>query len=273
MGGRGTDVAREASSIVLLDDDFRSIVQTIRLGRRIYDNLRKATGFIFAVHLPIAGIALFPLVAGLPILLGPVHIAFLEMVVDPVCSLAFEAETEEEDIMRRAPRSPEESLFSRDLVMSSILQGAMAAVLVIGIFILTLEYGFTEDKVRALVFVSLVQAIIGLVFVHRVFSRSLLSNLKQVNKVLGYVVAIVFITLAVIFLMPGTRELFRFGPLHAKRRANYSWIRAGYPVCAIRLEAHRPRDMYAGWCKPLIVPFLSGRGYGHLYGAVSSAMD
>ncbi|TJV75197.1 MAG: HAD family hydrolase, partial [Mesorhizobium sp.] len=82
MGGRGTDVAREASSIVLLDDDFGSIVKAIRLGRRIYDNLRKAMGFILAVHVPIAGLALLPLLFGLPILFGPIHIAFLEMVID-----------------------------------------------------------------------------------------------------------------------------------------------------------------------------------------------
>ncbi len=83
MGGRGTDVAREASAIVLLDDDFGSIVKAVRLGRRIYDNLRKATGFIFAVHVPIAGLALAPLALGLPILFGPIHIAFIEMVIDP----------------------------------------------------------------------------------------------------------------------------------------------------------------------------------------------
>ena len=130
MGGRGTDVAREASSIVLLDDDFGSIVTAVRLGRRIYDNLRKAMGFIFAVHVPIAGLALLPLLFGLPILLGPMHIAFLEMVIDPVCSLVFEAETEEDDVMRRQPRSPEEPLFSRRLIGWSVLQGGFAFVLV-----------------------------------------------------------------------------------------------------------------------------------------------
>ena len=107
MGGRGTDVAREASSIVLLDDDFGSIVKAVRLGRRIYDNLRKAMGFILAVHVPIAGLSLMPLLFGLPILFGPMHIAFLEMVIDPVCSLVFEAETEEDDVMPRPPRPPQ----------------------------------------------------------------------------------------------------------------------------------------------------------------------
>ena len=120
MGGRGTDVAREASSIVLLDDDFRSIVRSVRLGRRIYDNLRKAMAFIFAVHVPIAGLALLPLVSGLPILFGPMHIAFLEMVIDPVCSLVFEAETEEDDVMRRPPRTPDEPLFSSSMNGSTV---------------------------------------------------------------------------------------------------------------------------------------------------------
>ena len=106
MGGRGTDVAREAASLILLDDDFTSIVTAIRLGRRIYDNLRKAMGYILAVHVPIAGLALIPLLFGLPLVFWPVHIAFLEMVIDPVCSIVFEAEGEETDMMRRPPRPP-----------------------------------------------------------------------------------------------------------------------------------------------------------------------
>ena len=125
MGGRGTDVAREASSIVLLDDDFGSIVKAVRLGRRIYDNLRKAMGFILAVHVPIAGLSLLPLLFGLPILFGPMHIAFLEMVIDPVCSLVFEAETEEDDVMARPPRPPAEPLFTRGLVGWSLAQGSV----------------------------------------------------------------------------------------------------------------------------------------------------
>jgi Ca2+-transporting ATPase len=106
MGGRGTDVAREAAAIVLLDDDFSSIVTAIRLGRRIYDNLRKAMGFVFAVHVPIAGLALLPLVLDYPLIFSPIHIAFLEMIIDPVCTMAFEAETEEDDVMRRSPARP-----------------------------------------------------------------------------------------------------------------------------------------------------------------------
>lgn len=165
MGGRGTDVAREASSIVLLDDDFGSIVKSVRLGRRIYDNLRKAMGFIFAVHVPIAGLALLPLLFGLPILFGPMHIAFLEMVINPVCSLVFEAETEEDDVMRRPPRAPDEPLFSGALIGWSILQGTLAFGLVAAIYIVALRRGMPEEEVRALAFFSLVLTIVSLIFV------------------------------------------------------------------------------------------------------------
>src|SRR5579864_971428 len=126
MGQRGTDVARAAADIVLLDDNFASIVAGIRLGRRIYDNLQKATGFIVAVHAPIAGLALLPLLLGLPIFLAPAHIAFLEMIIDPVCSVVFEVEREEAGIMRRPPRDPRAPLFTPPRVAEGVLQGLVA---------------------------------------------------------------------------------------------------------------------------------------------------
>ena len=214
MGGRGTDVAREASSIVLLDDDFGSIVKAVRLGRRIYDNLRKAMGFIFAVHVPIAGLALLPLLFGLPILLGPMHIAFLEMVIDPVCSLVFEAETEEDDVMRRRPRSPEEPLFSRHLIAWSVLQGGFAFALVGAIFVIGYWQGMPETEVRALAFFSLVMTIVGLIFVNRSFSASLITALRRPNPALVAVLISVTAMLGLTLLWPFAQGLFRFGPLH-----------------------------------------------------------
>lgn len=214
MGGRGTDVAREASSIVLLDDDFGSIVGAIRLGRRIFDNLRKALGFIVAVHVPIAALALLPLLFGLPIIVGPIHVAFLEMIIDPVCSLAFEAEKEEDDIMRRPPRDPREPLFSWALIAWSVLQGALAAALVAGIFLLALQRGLPEDEVRALTFFSLVTAIAALVFVNRSFSSSLSLAFTRPNPALWVILAAVACILALALAVPAVAGLFRFGPLH-----------------------------------------------------------
>ena len=214
MGKRGTDVAREASAIVLLDDDFGSIVKSVELGRRIYDNLRKAMAFIFAVHVPIAGLALLPLLLGLPIIFGPMHIAFLEMVIDPVCSLVFEAETEEDDVMRRRPRAPDEPLFSGALIGWSLLQGAFAFVLVAVIFVIASRRGMPEDEVRALTFFSLVLSIVSLIFVNRSFSASLLTALRRPNPALAWVLLTVTTMLGLTLLWPFASSLFRFGPLH-----------------------------------------------------------
>ena len=214
MGGRGTDVAREASALVLLDDDFGSIVKAASLGRRIYDNLRKAMGFILAVHVPIAGLALLPLCFGLPIIFGPVHIAFLEMVIDPVCSLVFEAETAEEGIMRRPPRPPDTPLFSLSLIGWSLLQGCVALALVAGIFVFALWRGMPEDEARALTFFALVLSLIALIFVNRSFSASLIVAFRRHNTALRWVLPGVAIMLAATLLLPVMRGLFRFGPLH-----------------------------------------------------------
>ncbi len=215
MGGRGTDVAREASSMVLLDDDFGSMVKAIRLGRRIYDNLRKAMGFIFAVHVPIAGLALLPLPFGLPILFGPVHIALLEMVIDPVCSLVFEAEPEEDDIMRRPPRDPEQPMFSAPLIAWGLAQGALAFLLVASIYVVSLTRGMPEAEVRALTFFSLVLNIVGLIFVNRSFSTSVVTALRRTNVVLLSVLVAVSAMLSLTLLWPWATKLLRFGPLHS----------------------------------------------------------
>jgi Ca2+-transporting ATPase len=214
MGGRGTDVAREASSMVLLDDDFGSVIKAISLGRRIYDNLRKAMGFIFAVHVPIAGLALLPLVFGLPIIFSPIHIAFLEMVIDPVCTLVFEAETEEEDIMHRPPRPTAEPLFSWRLIGWGLLQGLLTFTLVGAIFVIASKRGMPADEVRALAFFSLVLSIVSLILVNRSFSTSFITAIRRPNTMLAWILAMVLIILALSLLVPAVRDLFRFGPLH-----------------------------------------------------------
>lgn len=214
MGGRGTDVAREASSIVLLDDDFGSIVASIRLGRRIYDNLRKAMAFIFAVHVPIAGLALLPLVFGLPVILGPVHIALLELIIDPVCSLVFEAERDERDVMERPPRRADAALFSWSLIGWSVLQGAMAFALIAAIFVGALRSNLPSDEARALAFIALVICVATLVLVNRSFSASFLSAFFRPNPALLWIFVAITSILAAALLWPPASGLFRFGPLH-----------------------------------------------------------
>ncbi len=214
MGGRGTDVAREASAIVLLDDDFGSIVKTIRLGRRIYDNLRKAIEYIVAVHIPIAGLALLPLLLGLPLMLTPIHIAFLEMVIDPACSVVFEAEDEEDDVMRRPPRDPASPLLVPRRILWAVLQGVIVLAILAGLFISAARMGVPELDLRALVFTSLVLMNIGLILVNRSFNASLVQAFLRPNRSLRILLGGVTALLATAVFWPPARSLFHFGRLH-----------------------------------------------------------
>jgi Ca2+-transporting ATPase len=213
MGKRGTDVAREASAIVLLEDDFGSIVQSVRLGRRIYDNIRKAMAFIFAVHVPIAGLALLPLVLGLPILFGPIHIALLEMVIDPVCALVFEAEREEKDIMQRRPRDPAEPLFSHSMILWSLFQGSLAFAMLAIVFLVESWAGMSEIELRALTFFALVAEIVALILVNRSFSASLGDALVRHNAALRYVAAAIASITVLILFLPSAQALLKFGAI------------------------------------------------------------
>jgi Mg2+-importing ATPase len=214
MGGRGTDVAREAASIVLLDDDFGSIVKTIRLGRRIYDNLRKAMGYILAVHVPIAGLALLPLLSGLPLILMPIHIAFLEMVIDPVCSVVFEAEKEEKGVMERPPRAAASRLFAPSLVLWSLVQGVLALGTVAAIYLTATVHGMPEAEVRALTFVTLVLADFVLILVNRSFGGPFSGMVRWDNQALWWVTLVTVSLLGLALTFEPVRDLFRFGRLH-----------------------------------------------------------
>jgi Ca2+-transporting ATPase len=214
MGGRGTDVAREAGALVLLHDDFASIVAAIRLGRRIHDNLRKALTYIVAVHVPIAGLALLPLLLGLPPMLLPIHIALLEMVIDPACSVVFEAETEERDVMRRPPRRPGESVLPRGAALWAALEGLgalAAAMLALG---LGLWLKLDEPSLRALVFATLVLANIGLILVNRGFGTSLSDAMTRPNISLWFLTGAAMSILAVALFWRPARNLFAFGALN-----------------------------------------------------------
>ena len=237
MGGRGTDVAREASSIVLLDDDFGSIVRTIRLGRRIYDNLRKASAYIVAVHIPIAGLALLPLLFGMPFMLSPVHIAFLEMVIDPVCSIAFEAETEESDLMRRPPRAADSRLLSRPMMVFSLLQGVLALAALAIVLLVGIGRDMPTDELRAFMFTSLVLINVGLIVVNRSFSSSLSVALRRPNVFLWFLMSVVATVLTVALNWPPAMALFQFGPLHVDDLGVSMIVTIGLILC---LEALKP---------------------------------
>jgi P-type Ca2+ transporter type 2C len=214
MGGRGTDVAREAASLVLLDDDFSAIVDAIALGRRIFDNIRKAVVFVVAVHVPIAGLSMLPVwFASWPLLLLPIHIVFLELIIDPACALIFEAEAAEADVMRRPPRPRDERLFSRATVSIALLQGVSVLAACLGAFLLARGVR-GDDAARALAFVTLVVAILVVILVDRSWTRSAVAMLRVPNTALRWVLlgAVGFLVLAL--AVPFARTLFHFAPVH-----------------------------------------------------------
>ena len=213
MGGRGTDVAREAASIVLLDDDFGSIVKAVRLGRRIYDNLRKAMNYLVAIHVPIAGLALLPIVCGWPLIFTPVHIALLELVIDPVCSIVFEAERDEADLMKRRPRDPHAPLLSAALMVRGVLQGACVLLLCSAVLAVGVKLGLPDDRVRALTFLSLMAGNFALIIVNRSFGTSVFAALASPNAAFWLVLSVTIAILAAAVGIPAVRELFRFGPM------------------------------------------------------------
>jgi Ca2+-transporting ATPase len=213
MGGRGTDVAREAAALVLLRDEFGAIVDTVRLGRRIYDNLRNAMGYLLAVHVPIAGISFLPLVLGGPIVLYPVHVVFLEFVIDPACSLAFEAESGEREAMRRPPRKPGEPLFSGSMLVAGLGSGAAALLAVVLTYAWTLRAGMAPDEMRALVFAAIVIGNVGLIFANRSRLESILATLMRPNPALWWVTLGALAALALALYVPPLAGVFRFEPL------------------------------------------------------------
>ena len=210
MGGRGTDVAREAAALVLTEDDFGSLVAAVRLGRRIYANLRRALAFTVAVHVPIAGMALVPVLLGWPPALLPVHIVFLELIIDPSCTLAFEAEPEDDRTMKRRPRDPRAPVFDRRLLLASLLQGAGLLAATLAVFGVALRSGSTEGEARALAFATLVAGDLALIASNRSWERSVLRNLRVPNTPARVIFCAAALVLAATLCVPFLRELFHF---------------------------------------------------------------
>jgi P-type Ca2+ transporter type 2C len=214
MGGRGTDVAREAAALVLLDDNFDSFVRAVRMGRRIFANLQKAMAFIFSVHIPIAGMSLIPVVMKWPLALLPAHILFLELIIDPACTVVFEMEKDEPDIMQRPPRHLEEPLFGRAMILSGLIQGLGVLAAVLTVYSSSLFWGHGEGAARMSAFVCLVMANLGLIFTNRSMALSFLAILRIPNTALWWISGGAIGFLLLVACTPFLRDVFRFDLLH-----------------------------------------------------------
>jgi Ca2+-transporting ATPase len=213
MGQRGTDVAREAAALVLLQDDFTSIVRAIHMGRRTFANLRQAMVYTLAVHVPIVGLALLPVLLGLPLVLAPLHIAFLELVIDPACSLVFEAEAGDPDLMAQPPRRSTESLLSAAHVMQGMVQGSLVTLMVVGLYAWAVGQNVPAGTASTMAFVVLVTANAAMILPSRSTQtswRSLLSGLTRVSR---WVLFCTLLALLAITAVPSLAQAFRFVPL------------------------------------------------------------
>lgn len=213
MGQRGTDVAREAASIVLLDDNFASIVRGVRLGRRIFTNLQKAMMYILVVHMPIITLSLVPVLFGWPLVLLPIHIVFFEFIVDPSCTLIFESESEEPGAMKQPPRRLGQSLFNIPMLLRSLLTGGTVSLVILLTHWYMITNGWAENKARAVTFLLIILTNVLLILA--------ISGLRSVREMLTLrrptamtiVVGIVVIALVVVYSVPAARELFKIDVL------------------------------------------------------------
>ncbi|ADE11577.1 cation-translocating P-type ATPase [Sideroxydans lithotrophicus] len=212
MGKRGTDVAREAASLVLLEDDFTAIVAAIRLGRRIFANLRQAVVYTLAVHVPIIGLSIIPLFFGLPLVLAPIHIAFLELIIDPACSIVFEAEAGSRSLMQQPPRPHTEHLIATPHLLGGLAQGVMATLSIAIFYMLSLRAGIVAEEARALAFIVLVTANAALILSVRSTHRNWQQMFTAPSTVALWVLAGTLSGLALITGVPSIAQAFAFQP-------------------------------------------------------------
>jgi Ca2+-transporting ATPase len=210
MGARGTDVAREAASLVLLKDDFSSLVTAVRYGRRIFANLRKAIVFVVAVHVPIVGLSILPVMLGWPLILLPAHILFLQLIIDPSCSLVFEAEQAEQDTMRGKPRRPYDRLFDTAVLARGLLQGTGLLALLCGVHVWSSHQAGTDDIPRAVTFTALVLSNIGLIFVNRSWGGAAWHVQRAANRYFNWMALATVALLGAVLATPEIARLFSF---------------------------------------------------------------
>jgi Ca2+-transporting ATPase len=210
MGARGTDVAREAAALVLLNDDFSSIVTAVRYGRRVFANLRKAIVFVVAVHVPIVGLSLLPVLLGWPMLLMPVHILFLQLIIDPACSVVFEAEPIEADAMTSRPRRPDARLFDVPVIARGLWQGIGLLLLLLATHVAALSSSGSDDMARALTFSVLVLSNLALIHVNRFWSRAALRRGGPANAAFVWISLATLVLLALVLGVPAISRLFAF---------------------------------------------------------------
>lgn len=219
MGKKGTEIAKEAASLILLEDDLSKMVDAVAMGRRIYTNLKKAIQYIISIHIPIILTVFIPLVLGwiYPNILSPVHVIFLELIMGPTCSIIFENEPMEKNTMTQKPRPIATSIFSWNELMTSIVQGLAITLGVLAVYQYSVSQGYNEAHTRAMVFTVLIVANIFLTLVNRSFYYSIFTTLRYKNHLVLLIISITIVITALLLYVPSLAAFFEFDVLSSSQ--------------------------------------------------------
>jgi Ca2+-transporting ATPase len=221
MGTKGTETAKQTASLILVNDDLSSMIDAVAMGRRIYNNIKKAIQFVISIHIPIILIVFIPLSLGwvFPSIFSPIHIAFLELIMDPTCSIVYENEPIEKNILNQKPKPFSKSFFSNTEMFQSILQGLMITVGVLIIYQFAVQNGASEALTRTMVFTGLVTSNIFLTLLNRSFFYSIITTLSYKNNLVGIMISVTVLILSIILFIPPVRRFFEFEQLSISQLA------------------------------------------------------
>src|SRR5690606_5103720 len=238
MGRRGSEIAKEASSLILTDDDFGKMVDAVAMGRKIYTNLKKAIQYIISIHIPIILTVALPLILGwvYPAIFTPVHVIFLELIMGPTCSIVYENEPLEKNSMLQKPRVITNTFFNLKELSLSIFQGLAITAGILFIYQLAVQKGYSEETTRSLVFTTLIFANLFLTLVNRSFHFSVLDTFANKNILLRMVIGVTLVLLAAILYIPSFSAFFEITSLNA---IQLSWTIATAFVSVIWFELYK----------------------------------
>lgn len=231
MGKKGTEIARQASDLILIDDNIEKISEAILQGRKIFTNLKKAIRYIISIHIPIILTAALPLLFGwkYPNIFTPIHVIFLELIMGPTCSIFFEREPVEKNIMLQMPRNRNAGLFEESELLISIIQGIIITVGVLTLYFFYMRAGYSIEQIRTIVFTTLIISNIFLTFTNRSFRENITKTIFYQNNLIGWVLIISVLFLTLILLVPFFNQLFLLSPISS---INF-WICAGVGFASV----------------------------------------
>ncbi|HJY23394.1 MAG TPA: cation-translocating P-type ATPase, partial [Hanamia sp.] len=245
MGKRGSEIAKEASSLILTDDDFGKMVDAVAMGRKIYTNLKKAIQYIISIHIPIILTVVLPLVLGwmYPTIFTPVHVIFLELIMGPTCSIVYENEPLEKNSMLQKPRPITNTFFNLKELSLSIFQGLAITAGTLFMYQLAVQKGYSEEMTRSLVFTTLIFSNLFLTLVNRSFYFSVLKTLRNKNVLLQIVIIATLALLAMILYIPSFSPFFKITSLNAMQ---IGWSVVTAFVSVIWFEVYKWRKRKRG---------------------------